>query len=59
MNKLKNKLSFKLFYNDKFVMFFSIFVAFISWIYVASTTQESSIFTVTDISISSPVEIST
>ncbi len=54
MNKLKNKLSFKLFYNDKFVMFFSIFVAFISWIYVASTTQESSIFTVTDISINLP-----
>ncbi len=51
MNKLKNKLSFKLFYNDKFVMFFSILVAFISWIYVASTTQESTIFTVTDISI--------
>ncbi|MBQ9460367.1 MAG: hypothetical protein IJU51_00400 [Clostridia bacterium] len=54
MNKLKNKLSFKLFYNDKFVMFFSILVAFISWIYVASTTQESTIFTVTDISINLP-----
>ena len=54
MNKLKNKLSFKLFYNDKFVMFFSILVAFISWIYVASTTQESTIFTVTDIPISLP-----
>ena len=54
MKKIKNKISFKLFYNDKFVMFFSILVAFISWIYVASTTQESSIFTVTDIPINLP-----
>lgn len=54
MKKIKNKISFKLFYNDKFVMVFSIFVAFFSWIYVASTTQESSIFTVTGIPISLP-----
>lgn len=54
MKKIKNKLSFKLFYNDKFVMFFSVLVAFVAWIYVASTTQESSIFTVTDIPISLP-----
>ncbi len=54
MKKIKNKISFKLFYNDKFVMFFSILVAFISWIYVASTTQESSIFTVTGIPINLP-----
>ncbi len=54
MKKIKNKLSFKLFYNDKFVMFFSVLVAFIAWIYVASNTQESSIFTVTDIPISLP-----
>jgi len=54
MKKLKNKLSFKLFYNDKFVMLFSILVAFAAWIYVASNTQEPSIFTVTDISVSLP-----
>ena len=54
MKKIKNKISFKLFYNDKFVMFFSVLVAFIAWIYVASTTQESTIFTVTDIPIHLP-----
>ena len=54
MKKIKNKVSFKLFYNDKFVMFFSVLMAFISWIYVASTTQESVIFTVTDIPINLP-----
>ena len=54
MKKIKNKISFKLFYNDKFVMFFSILVAFISWISVASTTQESSVFTVTGIQINLP-----
>ena len=54
MRKIKDRISFKLFYNDKFVMFFSVLVAFISWIYVASTTQESSIFTVTDIPINLP-----
>ncbi len=54
MRKLKNKLGFKLFYNDKFVMVFSIFVAFISWLYVSSTTQESSVFTVTNIPVTLP-----
>ena len=54
MKKIKNKIGFKLFYNDKFVMFFSVLVAFIAWICVASTTQESSIFTVTDIPINLP-----
>lgn len=54
MKKIKNKLSFKLFYNDKFVMFFSILVAFISWIFVSSTSQDATIFTVTDIPINLP-----
>lgn len=54
MKKIKNKLSFKLFYNDKFVMFFSILVAFISWIFVSSTSQDAAIFTVTDIPINLP-----
>ncbi len=54
MKKIKNRISFKLFYNDKFVMLFSVLVAFAAWIYVASTTQEASIFTVTDIPVSLP-----
>lgn len=54
MKKLKNKLGFKLFYNDKFVMVFSILVAFISWLYVSSTTQEASVFTVTSIPVTLP-----
>ena len=44
----------KLFYNDKFVMCFSILMAFIFWLYVSSTTQEASVFTVTDIPITLP-----
>ncbi len=44
----------KLFYNDKFVMCFSFALAFILWLYVASTTQEASVFTVTDIPVSLP-----
>jgi len=44
----------KLFYNDKFVMCFSILLAFIFWLYVASTTQEASVFTVTDIPVTLP-----
>ena len=35
-------------------MLFSVLVAFAAWIYVASTTQEASIFTVTDIPVSLP-----
>lgn len=54
MKKIKNKLSFKLFYNDKFVMFFSILVAFIAWIMVASTSEDSTVFTVTDIPVNLP-----
>ena len=54
MKKITSKLSFKLFYNDKFVMLFSILVAFISWLYISSTVQESTVFTVTDIPVSLP-----
>lgn len=54
MKKLKNKLGFKLFYNDKFVMVFSVLVAFIAWLYVSSTTQEASVFTVTNIPVTLP-----
>ena len=54
MRKITSKLSFRLFYNDKFVMIFSILVAFASWLYVSSTTQESNVFTVTDIPVNLP-----
>ncbi len=50
MTKITNKFSFgKLFYNDKFVMFFSIFVAFILWIIVSTGSQETTTFTVKNI----------
>ena len=52
--KINNFRLGKLFYNDKFVMCFSILLAFIFWLYVASTTQEASVFTVTDIPINLP-----
>ncbi len=52
--KFKNKISFKLFYNDKFVMFFSILVAFIAWLFVASTSEDAATITITDIPISLP-----
>lgn len=54
MKKLRNNLSSKLFYNDKFVMVFSILVAFISWLYMSTTSQDSTVFTVTDIPINLP-----
>lgn len=55
MKKTRSKLSIgKLFYNDKFVMIFSVFVAFIMWITVSTTSQESTIFTITDISVTLP-----
>ncbi len=55
MKKTRNKFSIgKLFYNDKFVMFFSILVAFTMWIVVSSGSQESVIFTVTDIPVRLP-----
>ncbi|MDD6490520.1 MAG: CdaR family protein [Clostridia bacterium] len=55
MKKTKSKLSIgKLFYNDKFVMVFSVFVAFIMWVVVSTTSQETTIFTVTDIPVTLP-----
>lgn len=55
MKKIKSKLSIgKLFYNDKFVMFFSVMVAFILWIFVSTNSQESIIYTVSDIPVSLP-----
>ncbi len=55
MKGIKTKFSFsKLFYNDKFVMVFSILVAFIIWFMVSTTTQETTVFTVTDIPITLP-----
>lgn len=55
MTKTKTKFSFgKLFYNDKFVMFFSVLVAFIMWILISTTSQETTIFTVTDIPVTLP-----
>ena len=52
--KISNFRLGRLFYNDKFVMGFSILLAFIFWLYVSSTTQEASVFTVTDIPVSLP-----
>ena len=55
MKKTRSRLSFgKLFYNDKFVMIFSVFVAFVMWIIVSTTSQESTIFTITDIPVTLP-----
>ena len=55
MKKIRNKLSFgKLFYNDKFVMVFSVLAAFIMWMIVSTTSQESTIFTITDIPVTLP-----
>lgn len=51
----KNKITLgKLFYNDKFVMCFSVLVAFFLWLAVSGTTQENAIFTVTEIPINLP-----
>lgn len=55
MKKTRSKLSIgKLFYNDKFVMIFSVFVAFVMWVVVSTTSQESTIFTITDIPVTLP-----
>lgn len=55
MKGIKTKFSLgKLFYNNKFVMVFSIFVAFVIWFMVSTTTQETTVFTVTDIPITLP-----
>lgn len=53
--KIRNNISFnKLLYNDKFVMCFSIFAAFVLWIIVSSTSSDPDVKTVTDISVSIP-----
>lgn len=53
--KIRNNVSFnKLLYNDKFVMCFSIFAAFVLWIIVSSTSSDPDVKTITDISISIP-----
>lgn len=44
----------KLFYNDKFAMMFSVLVSFILWLTIASSNQETTIFTVTDIPVTLP-----
>lgn len=53
-NKKERKSLGKLFYNDKFVMIFSALTAFILWIAVSTTSQESIASTITDIPISLP-----
>ncbi|MGN0536579.1 MAG: YbbR-like domain-containing protein [Acutalibacteraceae bacterium] len=53
-NKKEHKNLGKLFYNDKFVMIFSALTAFILWIVVSTTSQESIVSTVTGIPISLP-----
>lgn len=55
MKGTKSKFSIgKLFYNDKFVMLFSIILAFILWINVSVTSQETRYLTITDIPVSLP-----
>lgn len=55
MTEKNSKLSIgKLFYNDKFVMLFSILLAFVLWIVVSTTNQESTTYTVSDIPITLP-----
>lgn len=53
-NKKEHKSLGKLFYNDKFIMIFSALTAFILWIVVSTTSQESIVSTITDIPISLP-----
>ncbi len=53
--KIRNSFSLnKLLYNDKFIMCFSIFAAFVLWIIVSSTSSDPDVKTITDISISIP-----
>lgn len=55
MKGTKSKFSLgKLFYNDRFVMVFSILVAFVIWFMISTNSQESTVFTVTDIPITLP-----
>ena len=55
MKGTKSKFNIgKLFYNDKFVMLFSAILAFIIWVNVSLTSQETRYLTVTDIPITLP-----
>lgn len=55
MKEKKNKFKFgKLLYNDKFVMFFSVILAFGIWLNVSLTSQETRSIAVTDIPITMP-----
>ncbi len=54
-NIIKNKNSFgRLFYNDKFLLIFSVFLAFIIWTFNVNSNQETYNWTVTDIPVSIP-----
>lgn len=53
-NKKRRTSLSKLFYNDKFVMIFSALTAFVLWIIVSTTSQEPTVFTITDIPVSMP-----
>ena len=55
MNKTKHKFSIgKLFYNDRFVILFSILVAFIIWFSISSTSQETILYNVAEVPITLP-----
>ena len=55
MINTRNKFNIgKLFYNDKFVIVFSVFLAVIMWGFAVSTGQETSYLTIDDIPVSPP-----
>lgn len=55
MKGTKGKFSFgKLLYNDRFVMLFSVLLAFVIWINISLTSQETRYLTVTDIPVTLP-----
>ena len=55
MKGLKNKFNLsRLFYNDRFVMIFSIILAFGIWMSIASSSQETYAMTITDIKVNFP-----
>lgn len=55
MINTRNKFNIgKLFYNDKFVIVFSVFLAVIMWGFAVSTGQETSYLTIDDIPVSLP-----
>ena len=55
MINIKNRFSIgKLFYNDKFVIIFSVFLAFMFWVFAVSTSQDTSYLMINDIPVSAP-----